>query len=94
MGTTGWKLLLLGAGTTLFTTTLSLLFLRYFARATVIQAMGSTAGMQTLGATAAVGYDLTQSNESYIGYTITFPISVIGKIFLAQVIFLVGHKFF
>ncbi len=92
LSSTGAKLFLLGVLTTSVTTLLSLWLLRVYARATVVQALGATSGMQTQPATMACAFDLTRSNETYIAYATTYPISMISKIILAQLLFIFGQN--
>jgi len=91
LSTTGWKLFLLGAGTTSISTLISLFLVYYFAHGTAVQAMGATSGMQTQPATLACAHDLSKSSETYIAYATTYPVAMIGKIILAQLIFIIGQ---
>ena len=91
LSTTGWKLFLLGAGTTSLSTLISLFLVYYFAHGTAVQAMGATSGMQTQPATLVCAHDLSKSSETYIAYATTYPVAMIGKIILAQLIFIIGQ---
>ena len=44
--------------------------------------------------TLACAYELTKSDETYISYATTYPMAMIGKIILAQLIFLIGKNLF
>ncbi len=90
IATDGWKYFLLGAFTTTFTTWASLLLLKTFGKATVISALGATCGMQTQPATLARCYEITKSDETYVAYSTTYPVAMIGKIILAQMIAVLG----
>ncbi len=94
LSTTGGKLFVLGIMTTTVTTILTLLLLRFYAHANAIQALGATSGMQTQPATLACAYDITKSYETYIGYATTYPVAMISKILLAQLIFIFGQNMF
>ena len=45
-------------------------------------------------ATLACAYEPTKSDETYVSYATTYPIAMIGKIILAQLIFLIGKNLF
>lgn len=87
----GWQLLVLGFFTTSITTFLTLFLLRFLGKASVVDSLGATSGMQTQPATLACAYQLTQSNDTYVAYATTYPVSMIGKILLAQLIFILGQ---
>lgn len=91
LSTTGIKLFLLGVMTTAVTAFTAFVLLRYYAHATVIQSLGATSGMQTQPATLACAYDLTKSSDTYIAYATTYPVAMIGKILLAQLIYIIGR---
>lgn len=86
----GLQLIALGVLTTSITTALTLLLLRHWAGATVTSAIGATSGMQTQPATLAKAYELTQSDETYVAYATTYPVAMVGKILLAQLLLLFG----
>jgi putative transport protein len=94
MSTVGLRIFILGFGTTTLTTILTLILIRWYAHGTVVQSLGATSGMQTQPASLACAYDLTKSDETYVSYATTYPIAMIGKIILAQLIFLIGRNFF
>lgn len=87
----GLQLLLLGAITTTVSAVVALLLLRHFAGATVVSAIGSTSGMQTQPATLAKAYELSQSDETYVAYATTYPVAMVGKILIAQLILILGN---
>jgi putative transport protein len=89
----GWQLLLLGVGTTTVTTGLMLLLLRYLGKASVVSAIGATSGMQTQPATLARAYDMSKSDETYVSYAITYPVAMVGKILIAQLIIIIARAF-
>lgn len=84
--TDGWQLLTLGFITTTLTTALTLILLRYYGKATIVEAIGATSGMQTQPATLARAYELSQSDRTYVAYAITYPAAMVGKILIAQLL--------
>ena len=86
----GWRLFTLGLATTTITTGLTLLLLRYLGKASIVSAIGATSGMQTQPATLARAYEMSNSDETYIAYATTYPISMVGKILIAQMILLIA----
>jgi len=94
MSSVGLRIFLLGIGTTTLTTLLTLILIRWYAHGSVVQSLGATSGMQTQPATLACAYELTKSGETYVAYATTYPIAMIGKIILAQLIFLIGKNLF
>jgi putative transport protein len=86
----GLQLIGLGMLTTSVTTVLTLLLLRHWAGATVTSAVGATSGMQTQPATLAKAFELSQSDETYVAYATTYPVAMVGKILLAQLLLLFG----
>jgi len=91
--TNGILLVTLGLITTTLTTALTLLLLRHSGKATVISAIGATSGMQTQPATLARAYEMSQSEETYVAYATTYPVAMVGKILLAQLIIIAGSAF-
>ncbi|MFH0944376.1 MAG: TrkA C-terminal domain-containing protein, partial [Planctomycetota bacterium] len=87
----GWQLFLLGALTTSITTALTLLLLRHYGKATVVEAIGATSGMQTQPATLARAYELSKSEETYVAYATTYPVAMVGKILIAQLLLIIGN---
>lgn len=90
LATDGWKFFVLGAFTTTFATAASLFLLKIYGKASVISALGATCGMQTQPATLARCYEISKSDETYVAYSTTYPIAMIGKIILAQVMVVIG----
>jgi putative transport protein len=86
----GVQLFVLGVLATTITTALTLLLLRHYGKATVVSAIGATCGMQTQPATVARAYEMSQSDETYVAYATTYPVAMVGKILLAQLVFILG----
>ncbi len=86
----GWQLFLLGLITTTLTTSLTLLLLRFYGKATIIEAIGATSGMQTQPATLARAYEMSQSDDTYVAYATTYPLAMVGKILIAQLLLLIA----
>jgi putative transport protein len=81
----------LGALVTLTTTAVALGLLRLWAKAGVVTSLGSTTGMQTQPATLAVAYETAnRSDEVYVSYAVVYPVAMIGKILLAQLLVLLS----
>ncbi len=86
-GLAALRLFGIGAVITLTSTAVALGVLRKFARATVISALGATSGVQTQPAILAAAYEMVgRREEIYVAYAITYPVAMIGKILLAQVL--------
>lgn len=92
IATSGWQLLLLGALTTIATTAIVMLLLRRVAFASVIGTMGAASGMQTQPASLARAHEICQSDETYLTYALTYPVAMVGKILLAQLLVVLGHS--
>ncbi len=89
-GSSGLGMLGLGAIVTVVTSLLTLVLAPRFTGATVVASMGMTSGMQTQPATLAAAHELSgRSDEVYVAYALVYPIAMIGKILLAQLIALV-----
>jgi uncharacterized transporter YbjL len=73
-----------------YTVGLTLLLLRYLGKATIVSAIGATSGMQTQPATLARAYEMSQSDETYIAYATTYPVAMVGKILIAQLLLLIA----
>lgn len=86
----GWQLLLLGVLVSVVTTFTMMLLLQKFARPGVIGTLGATSGMHTQPASLARAYELGRSDEVYVTYAITYPVAMIVKIILAQLILIIG----
>jgi putative transport protein len=87
----GLLMLGLGAAVTLVSTTLSLSLTRRWAGVSVASSLGASSGMQTQPATLSAASELCAgSEETYVAYALVYPIAMIGKIVLAQLIILLG----
>jgi putative transport protein len=82
----GLQLLLLGALVTSVTGAIVMVGLRLFGHATLISTLGATSGMQTQPATLARAHEMTGSDEVFVAYATTYPVAMVGKILLAQLI--------
>lgn len=83
----GAVLFVLGAVVTTITTLTLVLLARYWEKAPIIATMGTVAGMQTQPATLAAAFDLSGRSEgTYVAYSVVYPIAMIGKILLAQLL--------
>lgn len=91
LSTDGWLIFLLGALVTVVTTTLALLLLQGYGKTGVIATLGATAGMQTQPATLARAYELSRSDEVYVAYATTYPVAMVGKILIAQLLVILGR---
>ncbi|MFH1687267.1 MAG: aspartate:alanine exchanger family transporter [bacterium] len=89
LSSSGWQLFTLGLLTTTVTTALTLLLLRHYGKATVVEAIGATSGMQTQPATLARAYEMSKSDDTFVAYATTYPVAMIGKILIAQLIIIV-----
>lgn len=86
----GVKLLFLGVLISVVTTVAMIVFLRNFARAGVIATLGASSGMHTQPASLARAYELSESDEVYTTYAVTYPVAMIAKIIFAQLIWIVS----
>ncbi len=85
----GMAMLGLGALVTVATSLTVLVLAPTFAASSVVGTMGTTSGMQTQPATLAAAYELSgRSDEVYVSYALVYPVAMIGKILLAQLIVL------
>lgn len=89
--TNGLQLLTLSILISIITTLSMIVLLRWFAKAGVISTLGAASGVHTQPASLARAYELSQSDEVYVGYAITYPIAMISKIILAQLILIIGR---
>jgi len=89
--TSGIQLLILGILTTMITTGLSLAMLHFYAKSSIIGTLGATSGMQTQPASLARAREMSGSDETYVTYAITYPVAMIGKILLAQLLILAAR---
>jgi putative transport protein len=87
----GLIMLALGALVTLATTGVALLLMQRWVRASVITSLGAASGLQTQPATLAAAFEIAhRSEETYVAYSLVYPVAMIGKIVLAQVIVLLA----
>lgn len=85
------KLLVLGMAVTLVTTTMVLALVKGWAKEGSITSMGVASGMQTQPATLASAFELSgKSEETYVAYAVVYPVAMIGKILIAQMIALIA----
>lgn len=83
----GLAMLVLGAVVTLVTSGVALVLAELWAKASVVSSLGASSGMQTQPATLAAAYELGgRSEETYVAYAVVYPVAMIAKILLAQVI--------
>jgi putative transport protein len=81
------RLLILGAIVTVCTTGAALALTHRWAKEGTVASLGVTSGMQTQPATLASAYELSgKSEETYVAYAVVYPVAMIGKILLAQLI--------
>jgi putative transport protein len=85
----GSELLAVGAIVTATTSFMMMLLMRYLAGAKPIDILGATSGVQTQPATLAKARELSETEDVYVGYATTYPVAMIGKIVLAQVLVVV-----
>lgn len=87
---------LFGAGfaTTTVTTVMSLLLLKYWGRGTIVESIGATSGLQTQPATLALAYDISKSDDTYVAYATTYPVAMVGKILLAQLLVIIANMIY
>lgn len=91
LGGLGLSMFALGAVVTLVTTILGMVVLRRYARAGVISTLGACSGMQTQPATLAAAHELSgRSEDTYVAYAMVYPVAMIGKILLAQLLVVLG----
>ncbi len=81
------SMFVLGAFLTTLTSAIGLFLLTRLAKANPIHAMGAATGLQTQPATLATAYELSnRSEQTYVAYAVAFPVAMIAKIVLAQVL--------
>jgi putative transport protein len=90
LATAGFELFILGALTTAFTAILAMSLLQSWGGATVVQTLGATSGMQTQPATLARARELVDCDDIYVAYATTYPVAMIVKIVLAQLLLLIA----
>jgi putative transport protein len=81
----------LGAAVTLVTSGIGLAAMHRWARASVISSLGAASGLQTQPATLAAAFEISRgSEETYVAYALVYPMAMIGKILMAQLIVLLS----
>lgn len=91
MNMEGLRLFLLGALVTTVTAAVALTLFHTWGKASVIGSMGATTGVQTQPANLAAAYEMSgRSEETYVAYSLVYPVAMIGKIMFAQVIALLS----
>lgn len=85
------SLVLSGVAVTTSTILTALILLRRFAHSDTISTLGATAGIHTQPASLAKARELTQSDLVFITYATTYPIGMIGKIILAQILLILSQ---
>lgn len=76
-----------GALVTIVTTSVALVLSTRWLQAGVIPTLGAASGLQTQPATLAAAFELSQrSEQTYVAYAVVYPLAMIGKILLAQLI--------
>lgn len=88
-GLAGLAMVAVGAIVTLVVSSAVLLLAGPFARTSLTGALGTCCGMQTQPATLAAAYELSgRSDETYVAYAVVYPVAMIGKILIAQLLLL------
>jgi putative transport protein len=91
MSREGLAMLGLGVLVTLVASLACLTSCERWAHASVISSLGAASGMQTQPATLSLAADLAErSRETYVAYALVYPVAMIGKILLAQLIVLLA----
>ncbi len=86
-GSSSFAMLGLGVAVTLVTSVTVLLLAPVVGRSTVVGSLGAASGTQTQPATLAEAYAISgRSDEVYIAYALVYPVAMIGKILIAQLI--------
>lgn len=87
MNPSGLVLFGLGCVVTILTSALGLLLFRMWCGAGLITSLGAASGLQTQPATLAAAYEISgKSEQVYVAYALTYPIAMIGKILLVQLL--------
>ncbi|MBL8788141.1 MAG: transporter [Deltaproteobacteria bacterium] len=86
-GTSALGMFAAGATITVVASVVGLALMHRWAGASVIGSMGATAGLQTQPATLGAAYEFSgRSEETYVAYALVYPVAMIGKILLAQIL--------
>lgn len=87
MNREGLAIIAIGACVTVTTSALALVLMRRWGGAGVVAALGGASGLQTQPATLAAAFELSQrSEETYVAYALVYPLAMIGKILIAQLL--------
>ncbi len=87
MNREGLLIVALGAMVTLVGTGVAIVFMRRWAEAGVVATLGASSGLQTQPATLAAAFELSKrSEQTYVAYAVVYPLAMIGKILLAQLL--------
>jgi putative transport protein len=92
LSASGLRLFVLGAAITAVTTAVGMVLLRTYGRASVVSTMGATAGLQTQPATLSAAREIAGADDVYASYAVTYPMAMIVKILLAQVLVAVAER--
>jgi len=87
----GYQMFALGILTTILTTGVALIAIRHLGKATIVETIGATSGMQTQPATLARAYEMSGSDDTYVAYATVYPMAMVGKILIAQLMVILGH---
>jgi putative transport protein len=82
----GWRMAAIGAIVTTVTTALALTFGVKMLKLSTAQAMGFVSGIQTQPACLAYASKKTSTNSADVWYSAVFPVAMIAKIILAQLL--------
>jgi putative transport protein len=93
LSSNGLEVAALGFAVTLATATLCITFLRVFAKAPVIDALGTTSAMLTQPSTLEISRKMSGTDDVYVCYATSQPVAQITKIILAQLLVMVGMRF-
>lgn len=86
----GYKLILLGIIITTVALTLTLISIYLINKDSVADSLGVASSVQTQPATLSCAYDITKSNNVFVAYATVYPISMLGKIILAQILYILA----
>lgn len=88
LGSAGMQMILVGASITILTTAMAILVARVYFRMPYNLIMGLVAAMQTQPACLAFANEKDRSGAANISYATVFPLAMVAKILLAQLILL------
>jgi putative transport protein len=85
----GLVMLALGALVTFVATLLTLTLTQRWCKSSVISSLGAASGMQTQPATLSAASELSaRSAQTFVAYAVVYPVAMIAKILLAQLVVL------